>query len=1286
MTTTPLLKSPQGPMLLHPRYIMRVAGEPAQLLRDTETGATAALLAQQQQLRSTLAAQSSALCAVLERAIHGCTERELARTALNVKRAVFNLRPSKADAVQALQGLLGEQACRELLAFNALLQELSGMDARIRQAYVQEMEDTSARMATLWAQPRLQDAISYSNPELYAEFQQLAQPQAKPMSAKSRRKLEDTLVQYLARCSSKTSPLSTFTVLHVGRWAEDGQASGWELDYGPALERRVQVKGALMRQLLAPLVGDWQHARQLFALCMNPSTVMHEGRLRFRTITQGNTASGKFWGTGEAVAEINVNAVIACMHHVFVERGFESIREADLITAMCKLAPKLQADSVRPLLAKLYELRLLLPDTQQLEQTDPLQWAAQLIDKLPGELGQSARARLALIQQALTDFCQADPAGRARGVGQVREHVAALRELLGADDKAAVAHPVFFENVYLHDLKGALGPAQLEPLGEELALLLALSPVVSFAQQARCDMADYFLSQHGEQGVCTDALGFIERFDTIYGLGSMSQLPDTKAMAPASGVSKAYSRARKLFNEMLTPLLHQGQDVQLDLDALRGIVDALPEAVRLRGSSQSYLGQVAMQDGAPLFVLNQVFGGRSALMSRFMEVLDTQDLKEVREYLLNSSENALFAELPGVFGFNANHHPRMADHELVIPPYASNWEETHKFEIDKLRLVYDVQEHMVRFQTEDGRDLDLWYQGFLMPMLLPRIQRVLALAYTEGINNFTVGPMMAKGKVPADSVSYVPRVSLGRVVLARRTWIVPIGLQLDAELAAEEFFVALQAWRGQHGLPSEVFVRVVPVPTSDAEMAEQRHMKWDEFDFKDLKPFYVKFDSPRLVRLMQRTMKRNRFALVITEALPALDDQHVKLAGRGHVAELQFELSTLPPRLAQPQTQSRWQVLRVAYHDEDRRALVLGPVQDLVDRLHQAGLPRVMVQPHWKHGPHLDVAVFCSERELAQTVWPAARATVQPWLQAHPSRTVLDPVAYERLSQRVAITELESGPYLPLLLNNSISESHYEPPRALKLPEFARAREDLMVAALPLSLTLLREKAADSDGVMLTLAAMLTLAGDTFEAGGFAAGYVSFRSHAEYFFAAYDSAGTLRPRFDALDTRLQTRLDAVVRDSLAGRFDVLPLTAPLQAVVRDWQALVQSTAAANRRIVDKHYQVLLADQTFERLVQEVGRHTPEALRQSMGERKVSELSVQFARPEGVALLNSPHFMAYRTTVNFFYALLPLIGVSPQQKFCLCHLVALSAERVLGVNWRDIMGMTGATAQNTEVKA
>ena len=135
-------------------------------------------------------------------------------------------------------------------------------------------------------------------------------------------------------------------------------------------------------------------------------------------------------------------------------------------------------------------------------------------------------------------------------------------------------------------------------------------------------------------------------------------------------------------------------------------------------------------------------------------------------------------------------------------------------------------------------------------------------------------------------ITRLPRLCLGRTVLIRRSWLVPRALLPDSTRTPLEFFRSVQQWRQRYELPTDGFVRVSPFEASAAESAD-----WANMDFKNMKPFYVDFENPRLVQLLQRSLNRNDYPIVLSEALPGVGDQHVSVDGSPHVAELQFELT-----------------------------------------------------------------------------------------------------------------------------------------------------------------------------------------------------------------------------------------------------------------------------------------------------------------------------------------------------------------------------------------------------------
>jgi len=67
---------------------------------------------------------------------------------------------------------------------------------------------------------------------------------------------------------------------------------------------------------------------------------------------------------------------------------------------------------------------------------------------------------------------------------------------------------------------------------------------------------------------------------------------------------------------------------------------------------------------------------------------------------------------------------------------------------------------------------------------------------------------------------------------------------------------------------------------------------------------------------------------------------------------------------------------------------------------------------------------------------------------------------------------------------------------------------------------------------------------------------------------------------------------------------------------------------------------------------------------------------------GVIDSPSPFFAAYRLLTNLFYQQLPLLTVSPMQRYYMCFALAETVDEVLGVGWRERLNATPQTPEPT----
>ncbi|HEX6287624.1 MAG TPA: lantibiotic dehydratase [Herpetosiphonaceae bacterium] len=121
---------------------------------------------------------------------------------------------------------------------------------------------------------------------------------------------------------------------------------------------------------------------------------------------------------------------------------------------------------------------------------------------------------------------------------------------------------------------------------------------------------------------------------------------------------------------------------------------------------------------------------------------------------------------------------------------------------------------------------------------------------------------------------HTPRVTIDRLVVARETWRFDPGALPFARIKAEaERFLAARRWARQHDLPRQVFVKASI----------------------ERKPFYVDFDSPILVNILAKAVRRTMeqggptASITITEMLPTLSQLWLPDAeGRRYTSELRI--------------------------------------------------------------------------------------------------------------------------------------------------------------------------------------------------------------------------------------------------------------------------------------------------------------------------------------------------------------------------------------------------------------
>jgi Lantibiotic dehydratase, N terminus len=881
-------------------FMLRLAGLPVRAV-DGLRGAAGArwadeVLAAQERLAELGRSLSDPLAQVV-----GATEDEaVRREVLRLRRAVFNNRPpADPAAAPALAERVGGRAGTLLAAWLADRARLEELLAGGPRTLADDLAGSRAALKALAADERLRDGLLLASPALDAQLDGYLRDDGR-LAAKRVRKIERSLLAYLYRTACKTSPFSTFTGVALGAFRPREGAAG-RIEVAEEWSSHPRLNVVVLWRLAQVIAEDPERLGDL-PVELASGFDLDDERVRYvrRSMTPGDDeAAVSFDAAQDRLFFLRRHGVLDSLIALFGTRPVIRHRElADWLCAEHGAKP----DDAQRYLAALTHLGMVRPAGlhPQVHSPDPVRefqgalravgrpWADKAADGLDGVT-------------ARVDGYPAAPLAARRELleglrGELRSLLAALdapeatlpRALLYEDTRAA-REEVVADAGYWREL--ATGP--LNSLGRIL-------PAFDVSLPQRLTLKGFFLARFGRGGRCEDVLKFVHDFhEDIF-----DQYLRFTAQRPATGGEDGYpaeenwlglpqltalDQAREAFADRMRQAWERRDPQDEEIRLTDADIDAVADRLRpLTGGFDpvSHFLQLADRPGDPLMVLNGSFGGLSFPFTRFTHCFDGGEGPDLTGLLTGQLRRAqpgeaVFAEVTaGAATTNLNLHGRMTEYQILCPGETTSAPPQARIHLDDLYVEHDPdQDRLVVRSRRLGREVVPLYLGYLVPMVLPEIPRTLLLL--SPTSKATLRPWTG---VPArqavDGVTTRPRVRLGPLVLARRSWSVPAGaLPVAAAGTGDaERYLGWRRWQRAHRVPGRVFARV----HRDADGSGG----WSGGS----KPHYVDFDSPLSLNALEGLLGEGAAHVVLEEMLPAQEELTVR-TGRGeHVAELAVEI------------------------------------------------------------------------------------------------------------------------------------------------------------------------------------------------------------------------------------------------------------------------------------------------------------------------------------------------------------------------------------------------------------
>ncbi|MEO7285979.1 MAG: lantibiotic dehydratase C-terminal domain-containing protein [Jatrophihabitantaceae bacterium] len=372
---------------------------------------------------------------------------------------------------------------------------------------------------------------------------------------------------------------------------------------------------------------------------------------------------------------------------------------------------------------------------------------------------------------------------------------------------------------------------------------------------------------------------------------------------------------------------------------------------------------------------------------------------------------------------------------------------------------------------------------------------------------------------------------------------------------------------------------------------------------------------------------------------------------------------TVPVNAALPELDC----LVVSYHDDDKAALLADCLLPIAGRLQQrTGGELAFLERHWLRGPHLRLTLPAAGPGLDRA---GLLAEINDYLQAKPSTKPVDDEQYGQLSQALGRAELVRPPYVPIRPDNTVSIEPYPVSATAELIGaigFELKQGFLSSAVTPLRFAM--DLIGSGAHRLIPAFSVLVAHAARWPVGGLATGQLSYRSHLEDYLAQHDPDGRIRDvladRFRRVEPVLRPLLQAQVADTRTGRYHGSDgyLAAWSTAFDRAWPPVL-AAAGAGQLGEDLGPGYLDTARGFDPTTERQWRFG--------ADRPSSEFHHELAKlnylPERMHVVE---FAAYRFMTNQVTRWLPLLGISPLERYLASYAVSELVESEFGVSWRD----------------
>lgn len=794
---------------------------------------------------------------------------------INLKRAIYNLRPKFLRMADENHELLTKyDLVDKVNEFKNLFSQKEHLQRRIKEAYEETLDNEKNLIYDAFKNyPEILKGVNFVQPTIVTNLMKPEFLANFKLKNSKTRNMGNTLGKVITRVAYKASPFSTLTSVGVGEWkkkADLKNKKNSEYYENRTVTRFNQAYGLRVFEKVLAL----QEIKYKIPYTFADTLVIKNGKFYYTCLKDdGGKVRTKVYKTLDQLVIVDAIKSIEKFYNTYNQKPSFSYDDFKSYFADLDYSD----NKIMKLFDRLVEKEFLVPVVYLRQQADCI--IEECLNKIKLITGETKSTqieeiieKLVLIKNEVDRFDSLDYKDQLATLGRISNDFRHITNILNMDyieDKSLLYQDSLIDEKYDID------EDSYEDILKSFVLFGKFSKIFDVLTRFQLKAGKSFYDQFGEKEVevSKNEKTVIDTF--INEIVGNSKFWDTQFKLDTDdyGIEELNilnAIKNSFIKDMYSSCKDKDDEINISEDTITKYITQLPASIINESQSNSFFFQNLENNKV---VLNHLYAGNAIFYLRFLKNLNEYMNKdEYQSYIKEIIHKRNIIDIYLGYGFNANLRDSITEDAINLPN--NRIKDTENF-----RKVYDWKDAKFKYNP-NTKKVDMLFNnekkvvqflGTLTSRLLPGIPGMLHIMNSGVVLLKDIGSILLYQHITETygefEICKFPRIFFNdNVVISRKKWLVNAKiLKVYNELGSNEYLESIIRFFNKHGLPRKMFAYKFLYNKEDVKGS----------DNSSNKPQYVDVSSPILVNILKRIIENSRY-IVFEEVLPDLDSDSRK--------------------------------------------------------------------------------------------------------------------------------------------------------------------------------------------------------------------------------------------------------------------------------------------------------------------------------------------------------------------------------------------------------------------------